>query len=277
MGRQYDGNEVDPQFLDTMGMRLVRGRNFRPGEGGVALVSEATAGVLWPDQDPLGKPLPWGPQAPDGYWRRAECLDRLRRAIATSGILPAAIAKRSAGLRPCSSVSQARRTMSSGVFRTTARSLDERLQPDVQVITDAYDREVEKASAALAVIGILGTVANLLSVIGLAGLAGYTVTQRTHEIGLRIALGARARHVVRAILAPMSRPIVIGFVCGALGGSAVAAVLRSGIPTMSGIDVYDPLPYLLALAFFAAVVGLSILAPGRRATRIDPLRALQHE
>ena len=62
MGRQYAGNQVDPQFLDTMGIRLVRGRNFRPGEDGVALVNEATARVLWPDQDALGKTLPWGPQ-----------------------------------------------------------------------------------------------------------------------------------------------------------------------------------------------------------------------
>jgi ABC-type antimicrobial peptide transport system permease subunit len=75
----------------------------------------------------------------------------------------------------------------------------------------------------------------------------------------------------------MSRPIVIGFVCGALGGSAVASVLRSGIPTMSGIDVSDPLPYLMAMTLFAAVVALSILAPGRRAIRIDPLQALRHE
>jgi putative ABC transport system permease protein len=120
-------------------------------------------------------------------------------------------------------------------------------------------------------------VAILLSVIGLAGLAGYTVAQRTREIGLRIALGARASHVVRAILAPMNRPIVIGFVCGALGGSAVASVLRSGIPTMSGLNVFDPLPYVMAMAFFAAVVALSILAPGRRAIRINPGQALQHE
>ena len=132
-------------------------------------------------------------------------------------------------------------------------------------------------SSDLAVIAILGTVAILLSVIGLGGLAGYTVAQRTREIGLRIALGARASHVVRAILAPMSRPIVIGFVFGAFGGSAVATVLRSGIPTMSGINVFAPLPYVTAMAFFAAVVAVSILAPGRRATRINPNQALKHE
>jgi len=84
-------------------------------------------------------------------------------------------------------------------------------------------------------------------------------------------------HVVSAILAPMSRPIVIGFICSALGGSAVARVLRSGIPTMSGLNVYDPLPFMLAMVLFAGVVGLSIHTPGRRATRINPVRALRHE
>src|SRR5437762_12794858 len=132
---------------------------------------------------------------------------------------------------------------------------------------------MERASAAIAVIAILGTVAVLLSGIGLAGLAGYTVAQRTREIGLRIALGARARHVVGAILSTMSRPIGIGFICGAAGGSAVARILRSGIPTMAGLKVFDPLAYLIAIAFFAAVVALSILAPGRRAIRINPSKA----
>jgi ABC-type antimicrobial peptide transport system permease subunit len=75
----------------------------------------------------------------------------------------------------------------------------------------------------------------------------------------------------------MSHAIVIGFVCGALGGAAVAKVLRSGIPAMAGINVLDPLAYLAAMAFFGAVVALSILPPGRRAIRINPSKALQHE
>jgi macrolide transport system ATP-binding/permease protein len=276
MGRQYAGNRVDPQFLDTMGMRLVRGRNFRPGEDGVAIINEATARVLWPDQDALGKTLPWGAQGQTviGVVRNASTayvgnpeprefyLPPSRSDVPDSGLL----------VRVSGSPRDFVRRL-----QETARDLDARLQPTVQVVTDTYDREVEKVSAALAVIAILGTVAILLSVIGLAGLAGYTVAQRTREIGLRIALGARASHVVRAILAPMSRPIVIGFVCGALGGSAVATILRSGIPTMSGLTVFDPLPYVMAMAFFAAVVGLSILAPGRRATRINPINALRHE
>lgn len=276
MGREYAGNHVDPQFLDTMGMRLVRGRNFRTGEAGVAIVNEATARVLWPDQDPLGKALPWASQgqtvigvvgnASTAYVGNRQPLEFYlppsRSNAPESGLLV-----RVSGT-PRDFVRR---------LQDTARDLDARLQPTVQVVTDAYDREMERASAALAVIAMLGAVANLLSVIGLAGLAGYTVAQRTREIGLRIALGARSNHVIRAILTPMSRPIVVGFVCGALGGAAVASILRSAIPTMSGLSVVDPLAYVLAMAFFAAVVALSILAPGRRATRIDPIRALRHE
>jgi putative ABC transport system permease protein len=276
MRSQIAGNHVDPQFLDTMGMRLVRGRNFRPGEGGVALISEAAARVLWPDQDALGKSLPWNPpgqtvigvvhNASTAYVGKPEPLEFYLPP--SPGEAPESVLLVRVSGSPRDFVRR---------LQDTARGLDERLQPTVQVVTDTFDREVEKASTALAAIAILGTVANLLSVIGLAGLAGYTVAQRTREIGVRLALGARARHIVRAILAPMSRPIVIGFVCGALGGSAVAALLRSGIPTMSGVEVFAPLPYVMALAFFATVVALSVLPPLRRATHINPNQVLKHE
>jgi len=276
MGREYAGNRVDPQFLDTMGMRLVRGRNFRPGEDGVAIVNEATARALWPEEDALGKALPFGTQGQTvvGVVRNASTVYVGSREPREFYLPPSQSEAPDSGLlvRVSGSPRDIVRRL-----QDTARDLDARLQPTVQVVTDAYDREIAMASVAVAVIGILGTVAILLSVIGLAGLAGYTVAQRTREIGLRIALGARPSHVVRAILAPMTRPIVIGFVCGALAGSVVASVLRSGIPTMSGLNVYDPLPYVMSMAFFAVVVALSILAPGRRATRIDPNRALQHE
>jgi macrolide transport system ATP-binding/permease protein len=276
LGRPYVGNRVDPAFLDTMGIPLVRGRNFRPGEARVAIVNEAAARALWPNEDALGKTLPWDAAAPTvigiaGNASTGEVGASESREFYVPGTLkdaPDSVLLVRVSGSPRDVVRR---------LQDTARALDQRLQPGVQVVTETYDREVARAAQAVAVIAILGAVAILLSVIGLAGLAGHTVAQRTREIGLRIALGARPAHLVRAILIPMQRPIVIGFVCGALAGAGVAAVLRSGIPTMSGIDVSDPLPYLMALMFFAAVVGLSILPPGRRATRIDPIQALRHE
>jgi predicted permease len=280
MGRQFAGNHVDPQFLQTMGMHLVRGRNFLPGEQGVAMITEAAARVLWRDNDALRKSLPWDDQggahgptvigvvanASTSVVGNPEPLEYYvpqSPGDALDSVLLVRVSGRSHDfVRP---------------LQDAARALDSRLQPAVPVISDAYDGEMKITSRALAGVAILGSVAILLSAIGLAGLAGYTVARRTREIGLRIALGARAAHVVGAILAPMSRAIALGFVCGALGGSAVARVLRSGMPAMAAINVFDPLAYLMAIAFFSAVLALSILAPGHRAIRINPGKALQHE
>lgn len=276
MGRQYAGNRVDSKFLDTMGMRLVRGRNFRESEAGVAIVSEAAAEALWPAEDALGKPLPWASPGPTviGVARNASTTS-----VGNPEPLEFYVPSSPADAPESILLVRVSGSPGDGVRRLQdiARDLDDRLQPTVQVVADIYEREATKASVAVAVIGILGIVAVLLSVIGLAGLAGYTVAQRTREIGLRIALGARASDVVQAVLAPMRRPIVIGFMCGALGGATVARVLRAGIPTMAGLDVLNPLPYMIAMVFFAGVAALSVAAPGRRAIRVDPLKALRHE
>ncbi|MBN9663261.1 MAG: ABC transporter permease [Acidobacteria bacterium] len=275
-GRQFAGNHVDPGFLDTMGLRLARGRNLLPGETGVALVSEAAEHVLWPNGEALGKPLPWDTKGPIvvGIVRNASTTDignpeplefYLPR---TSSQAPESVLLLRVSGDPHNSVRR---------LQEAARALDPRLQPTVEVVTDSFDREMGKLSRALAVITILGAVAALLSAIGLAGLAGYTVAQRTREIGLRIALGARSTQVVRAILAPMNRPLAVGFILGALGAAAAARILRAGIPAMAGVRLFDPLAYLLAIVFFIAVVALAILAPGRRALRINPSQALQHE
>ncbi|QOY88428.1 ABC transporter permease [Paludibaculum fermentans] len=275
-GRQFAGNHADPEFLGAMGLRLARGRNFLPGETGVALISEAAEHVLWPDGGALGQPLPWDPKGPTvvGIVRNASTTD-IGNPEPREFYLPHSSAQAPESvvlLRVAGDPHVSARRL-----QEAARALDPRLQPTVQVVTDSFDREVEKLSRALAVIAILGVVAILLSAIGLAGLAGYTVAQRTREIGLRIALGARSAQVVRAILAPMNRPLAVGFTLGALGAAAAARILRAGMPAMAGLNLFDPLAYMAAVAFFVLVVALAVLAPGRRAIRINPSQALQHE
>ncbi|MGC4054513.1 MAG: ABC transporter permease [Paludibaculum sp.] len=275
-GRQFSGNQVDSNFLDTMGLRLLRGRNLLPGETGVALISEAAERVLWPNGGALGQTLPWDPHGPTviGIVQNASTTDignpePLEFYLPHPGSLsPESVLLLRVSGDPHHSVRR---------LQEAARALDPRLQPTVEVLTDSFDREVAKLTRALAVVTLLGIVAVLLSSIGLAGLAGYTVAQRTRELGLRIALGARSAQVVRAVLTPMTRPLAIGFTLGALGGAAAVRILRSGIPVMAGLRLLDPLAYIAALAFFAAVVALAVAAPGRRALRINPSQALQHE
>jgi predicted permease len=275
-GRQFATNHVDANFLNTMNLRLVRGRNFLPGEERVAIVTEAVARLLWPDTDALGKIVPWDSRGPTviGVVRNASTT-----AIGATEPLEFYVSQSQAEA-PDSILllrfsGDPRKAVA--LLHGVATSIDRRLQPVVRTLTDAYDRELEKVSRPLAIITILGAVALLLSSIGLAGLAGYTVAQRTREIGVRMALGARAVQILRAILAPMTVPIMIGFLCGALGGSAVVRILRSGISGIAGINSFDPLAYLAAMAFFAAIVALAVFAPARRATQINPSNALQHE
>ena len=227
-GRQFSGNVVDSHFLDAMKMQLVRGRNFRPGEQGVAMVTDSAARLLWPGQDPLGKILPWDSQG-----------------IVVVGVVRNASTTAIGATQPLEfylSLSLADAPDSALLFQVSgnphnfvrilqdaARGLDKRLQPVAQPLTDGFDRELTQISRTLVVISTLGIVAILLSSIGLAGLASYTVAQRTREIGLRIALGARSGQVVRAVLAPMSCPIAVGFAFGALGGSVVAKILMERV------------------------------------------------
>ncbi len=275
MGRKLAGNRVDARFLETAGIGLVRGRSFRPREEGVVLVNEATARTLWPDKDALGQTLPWAPsQTVIGVVGNASTAEVGDLQALEFYVPPVANDAPDSVL-----LVQVTRSPRDFVRRLqdAARMLDPRLMPTVHVVSESYDRELGRLSAALAVIAVLGTVAILLSVIALAGLAAYTVAQRRREIGVRIALGARPGHLFNGVLAPMIRPVGAGLACGALGGAAVAMLLRGGIPTLSGLRVLDPLPYAVAVVAFAAVVALAILPSGRRAARIDPIEALRHE
>ena len=275
-GRQFATNHVDANFLDTMGMRLVRGRNFRPGEKGVAMVSESAARQLWPELDALGRTVPWDSHG-------ATVIGVVRNASTTvigateplEFYVPQSLGEAAESILLLRVSGEPRDSVR--LFQEAAQSIDGRLQPVARTLTEAYDQEVERLSRALAIITMLGIVALLLSAIGLAGLAGYTVAQRTREIGLRMALGARAGQIVYAILAPMGRPVVIGSLCGALGGSAVVKVLTAGIAGIGGQHIFNPLAYLGAMAFFVGVVALAVFRPAQRAIRINPSNALQHE
>lgn len=232
-GRQFVTNHVDSSFLGTMGLRLIVGRGFLPGEHGLALVTQSAARVLWPDSEAPGNRLPWDPAGP-----------------LVVGVVAVASTGAVGGMHPLEfyvPVSQAEAPESvlllrvdraphdaARLLQAAARTIDPRLQPVAGTLMEAFHREFEKMARALAVLTLLGFVALALSAIGLGGLAGYTVSQRTREFGLRIALGARAGQIVRAILVPLAAPVAVGFLCGALGGGAVVRILSEGISSLAG-------------------------------------------
>jgi predicted permease len=270
-GHQVRLNHVDEEYLRTMGIQLLRGRTFLPGEQGVALVSEALATWQWPGADPLGKNLTLAdPAVVVGVFAPVNT-----SGVENTGTLEiyyplakdwaeSVVVVRVAG-RPAN---YAR------ALEDATSALDRKLRPQARLLETEYQRVVSQSGRIAAAISLLGTVALLLAAIGLAGLTGYTVAQRTREIGVRIALGAGTAQVAMAVIAPLARPVAAGLAFGMLGSAAMATVLRGEI---FGLSPLDPIGYLATLAFFSAVLLLATLAPVRRALKVDPSEALRYE
>jgi ABC-type antimicrobial peptide transport system permease subunit len=121
---------------------------------------------------------------------------------------------------------------------------------------------------------VLGLVALLLACAGIVGLVGYAVSQRTKEIGIRMALGAKPAQVLSVVLRQFSLPVAAGLLAGVGGAAALSKMLRM---LLYGIGNLDPIAYLGAIAVFAVTAAVAALLPARRALRVDPMRALRYE
>jgi macrolide transport system ATP-binding/permease protein len=265
-------NRVDADFVKTLGITLVRGRNLSPGEQGAALVSESFARREWPGEEAIGKILTNMDRAVVvGVVKKAGTFDITEEdpmgvyyALTDSDYVNACLVVSVAG-QP---------GKLAGILTGIARNEDPRLRPSSMLLRTAYDAALRANGLLATAVGLLGTLAAVLAGVGLAGLTGYTVGQRTREIGVRMALGARGSQIVRPVLRPMVVPVAIGLAGGVFGAAAIASILRHKIFGLRAIDAGG---YLMAMAVFVGIVALASVAPVRRAMSIQPADALRHE
>jgi putative ABC transport system permease protein len=126
----------------------------------------------------------------------------------------------------------------------------------------------------VSLLAIFSLTALFLASLGLYGVISYNVTQRTREIGIRMALGAERRQVWRLVLTQGMRPALIGVLVGAIAASFVVRYLRS---QLFEVSAFDPVTFLLAGLVLLAVALLACSIPARRATQVDPMVALRYE
>jgi ABC-type antimicrobial peptide transport system permease subunit len=155
-----------------------------------------------------------------------------------------------------------------------ARGIDPGISPEVQLLTHSFRQRVQGTEHSAMAVSLLGLTALLLASLGIVGLVAYAVAQRTREIGVRMALGARASHVLSVVLLQFKHPVLGGLAVGLLGAFALSQILRR---QLYGVGSLDPVAYLGAIGVFVVTVTLAALLPARRALRVDPMQALRHE
>ena len=274
-------NEVTPDYFDTVGLPIVRGRKFTEEEmragAAVAVITESTARQLWPNQDPVGKLLQTKPDAAFsqviGVARDAQ-ISRLGEIDPLFIYLPFD-ARSNIDLGVLVRTSRDAKEMAP-LVRVAARALDPTLflQTSSMEERTASSELVRSARGASVISAGLGLLALLLAALGLYGVIAYSVAQRTHEIGIRMALGASRRNVVWLVLGQGMRLVGIGIALGVAGGTALSRALSAWL---FGLSPFDPIAYATVSLFLVVVALVACYIPARRATKVDPLVALRYE
>ncbi|HET7291639.1 MAG TPA: FtsX-like permease family protein, partial [Vicinamibacteria bacterium] len=280
--------DVTPGYFETMGVKLARGRFFEDGDhsGGqrVLIVDETLARHFWPNQDPIGRRMYTPTDINDllavnektvfltvvGVVRDVKLRDPAERDAVGTYYYP--MAQDTSRLITFALKTAEGDRSAPAALRAAIASLDPELPLfDAQTMTERSERALlNRRSPALLSLSF-GALALLLSGVGLYGVLAYLVTQRTREIGIRLALGSSARAIFDLVLREGLRLLGAGFLLGALGAFALRRSIES---QLFGIRASDPLVLAAAVLLLGAVAVGACALPARRATRIDPKLAL---
>ena len=160
-------------------------------------------------------------------------------------------------------------------MRSEIAALDKDLPlSDVKSLEQVTRSAVARTRFTMLLLSVFAGVALLLASVGIYGMVGFAVSQRTHEVGVRMALGACGGDVLGLVLRETMRPGVIGLGTGIAGAAMVSHILSS---MLFGLSALDPVTYLGVSTFLAVVALLAGYVPARRATKVDPMVALRHE
>jgi macrolide transport system ATP-binding/permease protein len=280
-------------FLNTLGIAILRGRNFTSQESAtgahIAVISAAAARLFWPNQDSLGRHFQLDLHF-DGKLTDFEVIGIARdvRFASLTRVDPARVylAADPTLIEPIFfTVRGDQQAALAGVWKHL-RTFDIDMLPSVSiwnVEATLLDPQRTLARALAMLAATLALLALSLAGIGIYGVMAYVVTQRTQEIGIRIALGATAGRVIRGIAIVGLRPVLIGMVMGLAGGGGLSLLLHrtlafpGSIDFLYGVSFYDPLTFFAIVIFLVAVSLLASVGPALRATNVDPLVALRYE
>jgi putative ABC transport system permease protein len=273
--------QVSLDYFDTLGVRLIAGRLFTSsdvfGAQQVVIINQTMARQFWPNESPLGKRL-----------LRTDRMPFEIVGVVSDISFPGSLAEPYTRLQAYRPLAQApipfvnvtlRTTGNPEQFATPMRRALAELDPTlalnlVRTAQSVVDQGLGNVSLLGTLLGAFAALGLALAAIGIYGVTSYSVAQRTPELGIRMALGARARHVLWLILSTGAGVIVTGALIGSAGAVAVSRLLASTIPTL---PTRDPIALVALILFLVFVALVACLVPAGRAARVDPLVALRHD
>ena len=284
---EADYRVASPSYFQAMNIPLVNGRLFNwqdvprdnTGRPLTVVINEAMARRFWPGEDAVGKRIKWGASAvTDPWWTIVGVVGNVRHF--RLDLEPRSEVYRPYLVNPLISPIVVVRTASNpatlaAAVRNEVRAIDKDIPlSNVSTMPQLISRSVAPRRFSMLLLAIFAAVALLLATVGIYGVMSYSVTQRTHEIGIRMALGAQASDVLKLVLRAGIGLALIGVAGGLIGAFALtrwmAALLFGVTPTDAATFVIVPL-CLIAVALLACFI------PARRATKVNPLVALRYE
>lgn len=274
---------VSPDYFRVLGTPLIRGRFFEAGDDEqaprVVLIDEALAHRFFPNIDPIGRHVKPGPRESKAPWMT---IAGVVGNIKTDGFDKADQPHLYLPIIQSPGYSMAVYVRTEGNPTGLTQSLRQQVQavdPNLplfgeQTMEDLVSASLAQRRFAMQVVGLFGVLALFLAGIGIYGVMAYSVTQRTREIGIRLALGASTGAILRWLLGRGMRLTLIGVAAGLLGALGVGRLLRG---LLFGVAPTDVVTYAGLTLLLAGVALLACYIPARRATKVDPLVALRYE
>ena len=274
---------VSSGYFGAMRIPLLRGRTFdasdQPNSANAAIVSQSVAAKYWPNEDPIGQTIQFGNM--DGDLRLLHVVGVVSDVhdygvdVAVSPTIYANALQR----LPSSSLTMVARAQVEPsalvpAMREAVRSLDPQLPLKFRTLDQVFSSSLDQRRFSLVIFGVFGAVALLLAAMGIYGVTTYAVAQRTQEIGIRMALGARMSDVLKLVLKNGMSLALIGAAVGVAGAFATTRVMSS---LLFGVLPTDLATFTAVVVVLVIVAFVACYIPARRATKVDPLVALRYE
>jgi putative ABC transport system permease protein len=289
---------VSPDYLRTFGIALRQGRSFgvddKSNSQPVAIINETLARRFFPNENPVGKTIWMGPPEnllpPEALTVVGRFPRRLVVGVVsdvkggslnqpTPSLVYAPLTQHrregwSNNLMLAVQTSTKPETLTSAI-REQVRGLDpDQPVTSIRTMDELLNRTLSEAKFSLLLFGLFAALALVLAAIGIYAVMATAVTQRTHEIGLRMALGAQKRDVLRLVIGEGMMLVLIGVAAGLASAVALTRLMST---LLFGVSATDPMTLALITLLLAAVALLACYLPARRATKVDPLVALRYE